>query len=272
MHKTYSLDGQSSSTLDWSQQIELAKNESQHILWHLDLGLFDRLARPLSDEVQLQTLQLALKHFLESCWAPFQEKSLGIMLYHGSIDFSAVLPRDSILTKDFKIWKEGRQYNEQTLHRLHAREVAAHYLETLAAPILWDVPIYLAFDASPAQNEVEKIEWLHPDFFGQYELAFFSDDESLVLLDRDSTVAICLPSADRFDLGRKEVDVFVQKLNGTKYRLISEASLEQEWDGVDDLYVPTCCLESDQTARKLQGFQVTGGRIVNSESEFSFEK
>ena len=59
-------------------------------------------------------------------------------------------------------------------------------------------------------------------------------------------------------------DLLFEKLlkQGTKVRVIEEAYLTAEWDGLDILYIDPPCL-SREGKRKVQGFQAAGGEVIS---------
>lgn len=87
---TIALNGALHSDLDWKKQVEKAREyckQGLKIFWEMDLGLFSKLPEPLSEQMQFLALQLSLKHFRESISKEFQEHTVGISLYRGSMDF-----------------------------------------------------------------------------------------------------------------------------------------------------------------------------------------
>lgn len=82
--KTIYLNAKVESDLDWRPQIQLA-NVSERVTWHLDLGYFDALSKPIDDEAQYRSLRLALDHFIQKIWIPFADKTEGVMVYQGVI-------------------------------------------------------------------------------------------------------------------------------------------------------------------------------------------
>jgi hypothetical protein len=79
---TVYLDARVESDLDWRVQLKAAES-LDHIIWHLDLGFFDRLRKPIDDEGQYRSLRLALDHFVQKVWPHFDEKTRAVMVYKG---------------------------------------------------------------------------------------------------------------------------------------------------------------------------------------------
>jgi len=74
-------------TLDWSQELALAKETNQKIVWYFNLGLEDPFF-PWEEELRFSALALALQQFTKEVWPHFQEKTLALSLYRGAmVDF-----------------------------------------------------------------------------------------------------------------------------------------------------------------------------------------
>lgn len=91
------IDGTIRSNLSWAKEIEVARRyveQGLRLFWEIDLGLFDRLERPLSDQGQFQSLALSLEHFRDSVWKQFRHETIGLSIYRGNLDFSEGYPWD----------------------------------------------------------------------------------------------------------------------------------------------------------------------------------
>lgn len=82
--KTIYLDAKVESDLDWRIAMKTAESLDQ-IVWHLDLGFFDKLRKPIDDEAQYRSLRLALDHFVQKVWPLFAEKTAEVMIYKGPL-------------------------------------------------------------------------------------------------------------------------------------------------------------------------------------------
>ena len=84
------LEGTVEADLLWDEAKIAAENyvgQGLKIFWDMDLALFDRLKRPLTDHAQFSTLCLSLEHFRDTFWKQFQMQTVGICLYRGIADF-----------------------------------------------------------------------------------------------------------------------------------------------------------------------------------------
>ena len=260
------LDGQMDASLEWKKQLQtVSEHKEKKILWNLDLGLFDRLKFPLSNQMQCRSLQLALDQFLKDCWLPFSEVSLGVILYHGSLNFLAVLPQDKIYREDFARWQGSDE-------ALHARDVAASYFDALLSNFPLDIPTVLCLDAASIANPLKEIELLHPDLFARFHIAlkgsssnlFPKWDEEAIDFSAPTEmakVALCLPPYEYHGMSEWDLVLNLLMENEIHFRILSETELVQEWEGVDDLLFPPSALNA-RSLRKLQGFCAAGGRVI----------
>src|ERR1700722_17564979 len=71
---TISLDAQLKSDLNWKKAVLHAKeaiDKNYKIFWDLNLGLFEAINSPLSNQQQFLTLKLAINHFNNTVWNEF---------------------------------------------------------------------------------------------------------------------------------------------------------------------------------------------------------
>lgn len=126
------LPARVSDTLNWKAELQ---DVSPQTLWELDLGLLDGLTKPIDDEPQLKTLQLAIDHFNEAVFSKFAAQTAGLILYTGPIETG------------------------------ERAELLASYLDLLIARLHEDVPAYIDYQetdlrkvalavANPAFNHV----------------------------------------------------------------------------------------------------------------------
>lgn len=129
------LDASAASTLDWSLERKEALKliaSGKKVLWHLDLGLFDRLKMPLSNPSQFKTLGLAVDYFRDTIWKEFHAFSSGVCLYQG----------------------------------IPIASESAEYLKMLAERIPDDIPIYLEYTSLP-EDPLERALVTNPERFGR---------------------------------------------------------------------------------------------------------
>ncbi len=303
---TLYLDGRTQVELDWKKAREQALQAVEKgylLLWDMDLGLFDRLAHPLSNQTQFLSLTLSLEHFRDSLWKEFKQQTIGLSLYRGQADFSRRFPWDHGQEQNLKEWlldcgKEDlaalslyvleQQAESQQLVRLFCRDVAIEYLSLLASRLPDDLLAYLYLDASSlAHAPLHQLQLLNPERFNRLHLALkgqtlpfqawgwhqptmhgYSGALPFVLPHvPEITIGICVPSMSCYHSQHYQgLDQAIRHLQERQlpFKLIAETHLTAQWDGLDYiLYAPAGL--SVQGKRKLQGFCAAGGTVVSTQ-------
>lgn len=290
------LDGRPQSDLNWSQAIisaNLAIEKGLKLFWNLDLGLFTPGRNYLSDQSHYLTLLLSIQHFIEKIWNPFHAETIGLNLYQGSIDFSRSFDSDEKLVSAFKIWLEplcldaksidpiefSKSSEGSFLFSLFSRDAAVDYLSRFIDQLPGQLPCSVLLQTS----EIEPIlltQLLVKESWGRLQRAVSTETIltysrsmygilSATLPDSRSSVAIptaiCIPSKNSHQIPlRSNIKKVMETLShkNIPYRLIVEASLASEWNGLDVLMVSMQSL-GPLGERMLRGFQAAGGEIIN---------
>lgn len=267
------LDGQLESAMDWTKPLQEAEATPHKILWKLDLGLFSRLKFPLENEMQFQSLGIALTHFRDHIWPRVAQKSLGVVLYEGGIDFTRGFPGEI----DWSATKAAQQNA--------CAAACVEYLGMLQDFLSDLIPVFVMLDAYHILDEVQQLRLLNPERWHRFhvilrhthlplgQMAWEGDGASgfVSLFARKTppylapSIGLCIPSGDHF-----AADCLQELQNGLKrltesnqpYRLIAESFLTTEWDGIDYLLFSPAGL-SPQGKRKLAGFCAAGGVPVS---------
>ncbi len=277
-----SLDGTLHSNLDWKQQQALAES-ADHILWNIDLGLFSKLPQPLNSIAQYNSLKLSLEHFCNTLWKQYREKTIGICLYKGTMDFSLNFPWDEEQEKNLGEWlKRGfedvsvfskemgievsdfHQINAEMLRgtqvlKLFCRDVAGEYLDLLSGYLPEGLDSYVSLDTTGLSDPLLIAQLTTKERYPHLKMIIDGKMED------EASVAVCLPAMDliRPSVYSEFPKIFERlRQEKTPYRVIPEAFLTSEWHGLDVLYVSKRTL-SPLGARKLQGFQATGGTVID---------
>ena len=267
------LDGQLSSVMEWTKQLEQAKASPHKILWKLDLGLFARLKFPLDNEMQFQSLGIALAHFRDQIWPQVAQKSLGVVIYEGGIDFTRSFPGEI----DWSVSKSEQQ--------ISCAAVCVEYLGMLQDFLSDLIPVFVMLDAYHILDEVQQLRLLNPELWNRFQIvlrnnalplgqmAWEGDAASgfVSLFVRKTpkyiapSIGVCIPTGEHLsaDCGQ-ELQKGLNRLAAVNqpYRLIAEPFLSTEWDGIDYLLFSPIGL-SAQGKRKLAGFCAAGGIPVN---------
>jgi hypothetical protein len=281
------LDGKTSSDLNWTPRSEEAVSKGLGILWEIDLGLFDRLSYPLDHETQLKTLSLALEHFYQSFWSKYQENSVGICLYRGSVDFSSRFPWDAKQQESFELWLDGREPGSQ-LQRLYCRDVALEYLCLLIPYLPQTLDPYIFLDASVIENPLYLAQLLDNDRYERFKRAikgsvvphretlwggspysmdyqgFLGREVPKVDFGKAAAVGVYLPYSESYgEEFWEEIHQALETLGNEQivYRLVSEEQLVGDWDGLDYLIVSEQSV-TPMSKRKFHGFCAAAGTIV----------
>jgi hypothetical protein len=257
-----------SHSLDWS--VEIAKGQKlveagKKIVWKFDLGLEEPFYL-LEEEMRFQSAALALKQFTDSVWPQFKENTLALSLYRGSADFAAHFRWSEKQTSNFSIWlEEHERIDSPQARRLFAADAFAIYFQMLSHRLPDEVPIFLLFDLRSFNSPSEALQIISKERFEHFLVAlqdrnlpldgFIWNDAGVQSRQIKSLQGLVFPesSSDRFDslLGRYP-----------KAKIVFEAFLIDEWEGLDQLIVLEGSLGM-QGARKLKGFEAAGGEVLS---------
>lgn len=286
---TIELDGSLKAHLDWAEAKEKAASfieKNQSILWKLNLGLFDKLIHPFSHRSQFLSLCLSLDHFKKDVWPYFSKNSLGILIYSGSADYRNVFPWDdeqrgnllewlksAFQTSDEfehetgKIFDKIEEATPETLNKdrrgarllsFFCRDACVDYLNLLAANIPDEIPIYVELDTSSINDQAFRVQLTSQE---KYERLHFMPEKHE---QGEVRTAICLPPCRCLQIEiAEQLNKALNYLIAHKipYKIIPEATLITDWDGLDQLI---CCPGGVDSIgrRKLQGFCAAGGQII----------
>ena len=307
---TICLDGRLESDLNWKSIRELAQkavNAGYMIFWKLELGLFNQLLHPLSNQTQFLSLTLSLEHFRDSLWSEFKYKSIGICFYTSNADFSENFTWSKEHQENLKNWLV--QINQSTLSKLEVdelnqntdgriylslfcRNVVLEYLTLLGTRVPDSLPLYLCLEIHPSTSLFEQLVLLNPDAFSRFHLALRNSSLTFPVCGWQTSlphgyigensqdlphpaavsVGVCVCPANCYQLKiYQELAEAIGMLNEKKipYRLISESELTAQWDGLDHLiYSPTNLTTTAK--RKLQGFCAAGGEVISTGNLLGF--
>ena len=214
--------------LDWSFQLSKAKESGKKIVWYFNLGLEDP-SFPLEDEMRFASIALALQQFTKDVWPNFQEQTLAMSLYKGRlVEFSM-------------------------------------YFQMLAHKLPDEAPIWLLFDVELTGSLSRGLTSIFTDGFEHFEIAlqgkslpvdgYVWDEEKIVYQSCDLSTGAVFPTDIRAAI------LFDQLLATEPARVVQEAYLADQWEGLDRLLVLTDSL-STQGKRMLKGFEAAGGEVV----------
>lgn len=264
------LNGRVDSSLNWKDQILLAQQavaDGYLLFWDLDLGLFSKLRAPLHDQAQLLTLGLSIQHFRDTIWKEFASYSFGISLYSGALDFTQL--------------GESQNLNPR-IFSLHCCDVALDYLNLLAGQLPGELPGCVLLDITALSDPLllalllskERFDRLHRVVTeGVLPISSLTQSSEGIISSRstafspgsDAKIGLCLPNRENCTLPHiLTLEKALKNLMSQKipFRIIPEATLTVEWDGLDQIQYSEKAL-SQQGMRKLRGFNAAGGILVN---------
>ncbi len=234
MSTIITLPARAEDSLVW----DVDTKASQPILWHLDLGL-EKKGLDFFDPLAFHAHLFSLEQFVSKCWNP--QTSAGLIIYRGGID----------------IWNLCRQEHiavEDVLLPLACMQAFAEYIHRLIAYIPEEIAVYCLFDEHPSCNRALRAHLLSKERFPYVRLA----------LDKTHSVCetgVCMPQDALCTEESLERLESVLNSCGDNVRIIPEALLTEEWEGIERLF----CLDgyvSAEGKRKLRGFEASGGSVI----------
>ncbi len=240
------------------------------IFWNLDLGLFNQLKSPLSNQMQFLSLILSLEHFRDTLWKKFKDHTVGVCLYKGTANYSQELIWDDQLTQNYLTWdmafiKDNCEISETYLKSLFARDAVAEYLTLMANRMPDAMQIFIVLNMDFSLNLMLEAQLTHRERFARFHLIVNNGRlPNTSMRDKKVNKGVCLPDYHLIDPKYyRGLDVAVKDLLNRKlsFKVIPEAFLTHEWDGLDYLLVEPQGI-SAIGMRKLQGFCAAGGTVV----------
>jgi|GEM_PF-1555037 len=288
--QTVVLDCGPQSTLRWEQAIELAKelqSRGQLILWKLDLGLFDRLVMPLSDEAQFCALTMALDQFNERIYPQFANDTLGVVLYEGPVDLCNQIKWSYELEEAYELFLDQRE-STSFRKQLFLRNCAFDFLKLLSARLPEELILFLKVDGTMIEKRTHFFSLVSQEQTQPFHLivksphlqalpyAFeatgwgFSTPMGICgagdqkIQQRRLHQALLLPASSlEMEEEWEKLEPFFDGLSDASYRLIPEPLFTEMWDGVDELYVVPSSID-ERAKRKLAGFIAAEGVVLEA--------
>lgn len=226
------LEGRFSEVVDFKKARHealcgVAKGEK--ILWEIDFGFFNKVSRPLGDEMQAKAHVLAIEHFAKSLWPEFYAHTTGLSVYKGALELS------------FK-------------------EAFSQYLNYLILNIPDSIPLYLELETRET-DLLTQIRLASREGLERFEILL--NGVKPPYSQEGAKVGVVIPSqADATPQSTQDLKAIFEELTGTDFRVIIEPYLTAEWDGLDLLYYSSQAM-TPSFARKLKGFEAAGGLLRN---------
>lgn len=252
-----------SADLDWQEQKAIAQEAVQKgnsILWHLDFGLSPNSFNPY-ETAHFFSYTLAIDHFLKELWPEFQEKTIGLCLYEGSLQFS--LKKTEKLTQFFEEFVQdfGKEWDEQDLFDLFCINLFSEYMHRLASFLPENLLPYCFLDMSFEPRQAKVAQYLSKKRFEHFQLSV--KGTPLPIREENHPLGVCLPIDEKLTPSATlQLELLLQSLLEKKvaFRIVSEETLNEQWLELEELIVfPT--LLTPQGKRMLKGFEAAGGAI-----------
>lgn len=269
----------------WAQA-EAAVASGKWIIWEFDF-FSENAPIFIEDSAFFFSLTLEIDAFLERFWEPFKQRTLGVILFRGDVDFSKYFVTTE---KHEQYFLEKKQEypllaKEPLLRSLFAADVFSGYLHRLASALPETLLPFCLLDTSSVESSAELAFLLSKERFQHILLALKGARVCLGHLNWEEgacfggwigqgspyfssvpeiATGVCLPPLEKISRETlSQLEETFKRLSrfDIPFRVVEEEILHECWDGIDDLVVISSSL-SLQGMRKLQGFLAAGGRVV----------
>lgn len=262
----YPLSAQSFDDLKWEKEIHHAQTlikKEQHFVWHLEFG-FSSLRFDPHDTAAFFSFSLAVEEFAKTVLPLFKEQTFGVCFYRGGSDLTHLFLLNH-WEETFEEWCRGLSLQKNPWnYSLFCTKVFGEFLQRLLSFLPEEVLGCLFFDISN-ESSWSKIGYqFNSERFELFEL-FFENKGECFQKERISPLGICLPVESFVNSNFfHSLDHVMGELQKEKksFRLIPEAKLTEEWNGLDQLIIFPTYL-SAQGKRKVTGFEAAGGQVLS---------
>lgn len=267
------LNGRLSSDLSWKEHSVLARkyvSQGLQLFWNLELGLFNELPHIITSQSQQLSLLLSLEHFRDTLYKEFKQHTMGVCIYSGPANFHREIQWDEKLQENFLEWGHnsvGVDFDPQNVWQrmLFSRDAAADYLVHFANRMPDAMQIFIDLWLDATTTLAQDLELTHCERYDRIHLNIRDSKIPKTINNDNVKVGVCLPhySLVRPDLYSEIEDLLkVCMANNVGFRLIPEAKLISEWEGLD-IIVTSPSATTPQGSRQLKGFLAAGGKVVN---------
>ena len=235
------------ATFSWEKELLIAEKTNKKIIWEID---FPSIAPTVHSQNarQEQEKLLAVKHFTTKIYPQFLEKSIGIVLHKGRLDFG-------------KNIEEIEETTENFLDRI------ACFCREIPDPLT----VFLCFDVRGIPP-YKAIQCLHQKRFGHFAVALLGANfpfagfswgkgqGSYGCFLLEQTLGLLVPDHCFEDI--------LSELEETNYRILYKEFANQDWFDLEAILFD----ENTPVVRRiLQGFQAAGGKLVSKKGNFGWE-
>lgn len=170
------------------------------------------------------------------------------------------------------------------LKNIHSAHAYAAYFHRLAAALPEELFVFLCLDARYSMHPAYLYQLLSKERFSHLQLAvkgapIFLDalvwkEGVIESQPQYPSVGVCFPNdpyCKQSTLHQFKKVLMDLKAQGIAYRIIPEFLMTSSWEGIDEMIVLQRAL-SPQGKRILQGFSITGGKMIYIDSALGFEE
>jgi hypothetical protein len=278
------LPAQLGDDLDWSEERELARQivaSGKSILWEIDLGLSSFQFTP-ENSAAFFSFSLAIEEFKANIWPAFQAQTFGAALYRGDFPSAENFPLAS--------WESNFSNGSSRCYDLCCIQILGEYLHRLVSFLPDPVLPFALIDASRLRSPGKTAQYFSKERFehlhlalkgaeypfsgicwgeGQNARGYLGGAPKVKEEMSTSSLGVYVPKDRYIDISlTQELDRLISQFNEKRilFRMISEEKLTEQWDGIDQLIVPSQAI-GEQGRRKLLGFIATGGIVTTFEGD-----
>lgn len=293
---TIVLPAQMHDELIWEKELLQARkalSEEKKILWELDFG-FQESCFSLADDALFNAQKMAIEIWNERVWKEFEKETLGLVLFRGSFALADLLLQfelDERMEEDaIGFFQDNFQLSFSSFEtfsklfpehmQLYCVSVLSEYLHRFLAHLPMELAVFFAAEIPAACSSAlaalllskKYFEYMHPitkmhgstllpgiGWGRASEVGFFGERGKLVC----AQIGLVLPEDALLLSNLDEIEKITEQLTGKGliFRLIPEALVSEQWDGLNTLIFFTNLL-SVAGKRQLQGFAAAGGELV----------
>jgi hypothetical protein len=262
------------SDVDWMKVKREARrivDSGRSLLWEMDLGL-ERLTLTPTSSSLFSTLSFVIEQFVKEVLPALKEKTIGIILYRGTADFTSLFPYSAweISYREWLMEKTGgfNLYSADLLADLMHRFISL-LPDELLPYLMLDVRGQSSLSALAQLLSRERFEHIHFILKGSSlplgEITWEEGKGTQASTERPP-LGVCFPQ-DAYctpEVMARLERVLEQLIHDrTAFRIIPEAKLTEMWDELDRLIVHPDAL-STMGKRKVQGFLAAGGEVITA--------
>lgn len=259
--------------LKWTAEMargQEAVDAGLFLLWELDLGLSEKVFTPTSLS-HFSSLFFEVDAFCKHILDRFAPHTFGVILYKGSADMARLFPKEAWESEWNERLKES-SIEESTGYLLFCAGVLSEALHSLVSLLPDSLLVFALLDVSVLPSFALIAHLFLHERFEHINLAFAGvpfpcnvllwQGESLTYQVVPASRGLLLPRDASFTRATLNwLDTVSTCTTQCAFRVVAEENLTEEWDGLDELIIPSEETLGLQAKRKLQGFVAAGGTI-----------